>query len=275
MKKILKLLAGSVLAGSVLVSSMVTAKEEIVATYKGGEVKASAIMKKVKPLIDNDPNLRGKTFSELDKKIQTALIHDFVNAKLIKNEAKQAKIENTKDFQQQLSEIKKDLAIRIFVKRYIDQHVTGKDIKEAYDKYIAALKGKKQVKAKHILVNTEKEAKDIKQRIKKGEKFNTLAKKHSKDLGTKDKGGELDYFTPDQIDPNFAIVAFSLKKGQVSDPVKSNAGWHIIEFIDQRDYPIPTEAEAYNGLKQNLGQEALLKYIEELNKKYNVKILVK
>ncbi len=108
-----------------------------------------------------------------------------------------------------------------------------------------------EVRARHILVPTEDEAKAILAEVKKGTDFAELAKQKSKDPGAAAEGGDLGYFGKDQMVPEFAEVAFKLDKGQVSDPVKTQFGWHIIKVEDKRTKPVP-EFDAGQGPGRDL-----------------------
>jgi peptidyl-prolyl cis-trans isomerase C len=98
--------------------------------------------------------------------------------------------------------------------------------------------GDEEVRARHILVESEDEAKQVVEELKKGGDFAELAKKKSKDPGASD-GGDLGYFTKEQMVPEFSNVAFSLEAGKISDPVKSQFGWHIIKVEDKRKKKAP------------------------------------
>lgn len=112
-----------------------------------------------------------------------------------------------------------------------------------YDDQIKGMKPKEEVQARHILVETEEQAKDLKKKVSEGGDFAALAKEHSKDPGTKDDGGMLGYFSTGQMVPAFEQAAFALQKGQVSEPVKSQFGWHLIKLEDRRQKPPPTFEE--------------------------------
>jgi len=118
-----------------------------------------------------------------------------------------------------------------------------------------------QVKASHILVNTQQEALDIKKQLDNGANFATLAKEKSIDTGSKDQGGELGYFTKDKMDPGFAAAAFSMKVGQISGPVKSQYGYHIIKVEDIKPGVYSTFAKVKSKIydvlfNQAVGQKA-------------------
>jgi peptidyl-prolyl cis-trans isomerase C len=117
--------------------------------------------------------------------------------------------------------------------------VTDDAMHKLYDDAIKQMPPEQEVHARHILVPTEDEAKAIEAELKKGADFATLAKEKSKDPGAGD-GGDLGYFTKDQMVPEFSEVAFKLDKGQISDPVKTQFGWHIIKVEDKRTKPTPS-----------------------------------
>ena len=111
--------------------------------------------------------------------------------------------------------------------------------RKVYDEAVKQVKNEEEVHARHILVPTEDEAKAILAQLKGGADFATLAKEKSKDPGAAE-GGDLGYFTKEQMVPEFSEVAFKLGKGQLSDPVKTQFGWHIIKVEDKRTRPTPT-----------------------------------
>ncbi len=117
--------------------------------------------------------------------------------------------------------------------------LTDDAMHKVYDEAVKQMPPEEEVHARHILVPTEQEAKDIEAELKKGADFATLAKEKSKDPGAAD-GGDLGYFTKDQMVPEFSDVAFKLEKGQISDPVHTQFGWHIIKVEDKRTKPTPT-----------------------------------
>jgi peptidyl-prolyl cis-trans isomerase C len=116
--------------------------------------------------------------------------------------------------------------------------VTDAAMRKIYDEAGKQMAGEKEVRARHILVPTEDEAKAVVEELKKGTDFAELAKQKSKDSSAA-QGGDLDYFTEDQMVPEFAGAAFKLEKGQVSAPVKTQFGWHVIKVEDKRDRQIP------------------------------------
>ena len=117
--------------------------------------------------------------------------------------------------------------------------MTEADARKLYDAQIAAAKPQEEVRARHILVETEAKAKEIFEKIVHGEDFVRMAKEHSKDPGSKEDGGDLGYFARGQMVPVFEDTAFKLKKGDLSQPVQSQFGWHIIKLEDRRQRGAP------------------------------------
>ena len=253
-----------------LLSVSALAADKIVASWKGHKVTESQVTKEFESLLSRSPNLKGKKFSELDKELQTRLVKGYVNNALVYAQAQKAKIKDSAEYKRQM----KSIEMQIFMQKQLDKMVTETDIKKAYTELAASMKGKKEVKASHILVESESEAKKVLAELKKGAKFADLAKKHSKDSGSKVKGGELGFFAEGMMVPEFSKKAFSMKKGEVSAPVKTDFGWHIIKLEDMRDIKVPSEQEVSSMLKNQLQTKAMDSYISKLEKESDVKILL-
>jgi peptidyl-prolyl cis-trans isomerase C len=141
-----------------------------------------------------------------------------------------------------------------------------------YNEAIKQTPNEQEVRARHILVATEGEAKDIEAQLKSGADFATLAKQKSKDPGAAE-GGELGYFTKDQMVPEFAEAAFKLDKGQISDPVKTQFGWHVIEVEDKRIKPTPTYDEVKGQLENYVARRAQAELVDNLRKSATIERL--
>jgi peptidyl-prolyl cis-trans isomerase C len=141
--------------------------------------------------------------------------------------------------------------------------VTDEAMHKVYDDAVKQMPSEQEVHARHILVPTEDEAKAIEDQLKKGADFATLAKEKSKDPGAAD-GGDLGYFTKDQMVPEFADVAFKLDKGQVSDPVHTQFGWHVIKVEDKRTKPTPTFDEVKGQLENYVAHRAQAELVSQL-----------
>ena len=145
---------------------------------------------------------------------------------------------------------------------------------QVYDEAIKQVKNEEEVHARHILVPTEDEAKAIVAQLKGGADFATLAKEKSKDSGAAE-GGDLGYFTKDQMVPEFADVAFKLDKGQISDPVKTQFGWHVIKVEDKRVKPTPTFEQVKPQIENYVAHRAQAEMVENLRKTAKIERLDK
>jgi peptidyl-prolyl cis-trans isomerase C len=143
--------------------------------------------------------------------------------------------------------------------------LTDDAMHKVYDEAVKQMPPEEEVHARHILVPTEDEAKAIEAELKKGADFATLAKEKSKDPGAAD-GGDLGYFTKDQMVPEFSEAAFKLDKGQVSDPVHTQFGWHIIKVEDKRVKPTPTFDQVHGQIENYVAHKAQAELVENLRK---------
>jgi peptidyl-prolyl cis-trans isomerase C len=152
--------------------------------------------------------------------------------------------------------------------------LTDDALHKVYDDAVKQMPPEEEVHARHILVPTEDEAKEIEAELKKGADFATLAKEKSKHPGAAD-GGDLGYFTKDQMVPEFSAAAFKLDKGQISDPVHTQFGWHIIKVEDKRIKPTPTFDEVKPQLENFVAHKAQAELVASLRKNATIERLDK
>lgn len=158
------------------------------------------------------------------------------------------------------------LANALFEDFKVKSPVTEADIKAEYDQFVKE-NGGKEYKARHILVEKEDAAKAIIASLKKGGKFEEIAKKQSKDPGSGANGGDLDWAGPASYVKEFSDAMVALKKGQVTDtPVKSQFGFHIIRLDDVREAKLPALDQVKPQIKQQLEQQKMTKFQESLRK---------
>ena len=190
----------------------------------------------------------------------------FVKGKIISQAAAASKVSETQEYKDQLEIAKEELARKLFLEHELKNKVTEQAIQKVYDDYKAKFKGQKEVKARHILVDEEPIAVTVIAELKKGAKFDDLAKKYSKDEA------DLGYFTKDMMVPEFGDAAFSMQKGQYSDkPVKTKFGYHVIVVDDIRDaQPQPLSA-VRSQIESMLTEQALSDVLDGLEK--NAKIV--
>ena len=264
-----KILLATSISSLVAISSFANT----VATFKGGAVTEAEIMSELAPVFDSQPELKGKKFSDLDKNVRENIVKNYVNVKLLDKEATKKGLDKTEAFKTKVEAVRKQLLQQELAAKITANVATKDKIEAEYARISAELKGKKEAKASHILVKTEKEALDVKKKLSaKGVKFSTLAKQLSEDPSAKTNSGDLGYFAEGQMVPEFEKKAFSMKVGEISDPVKTDYGYHIIKLEDKRAIKVPSKEELTKPIVNKLNNEAMQKYIEELQKAADVKI---
>ncbi|MFT6671052.1 MAG: peptidyl-prolyl cis-trans isomerase C [Afipia broomeae] len=177
------------------------------------------------------------------------LIAFLIDMKIVAKAAEAKKIGDSAEFKQKIAFARDRLLMDSLLATEGKAAVTDEAMKKVYEDATKQVSGEKEVRARHILVPTEEEAKAIKAELDKGADFAKLAKEKSKDPGAAD-GGDLGFFTKEQMVPEFSAVAFALEPGKISDPVKSQFGWHIIKVEEARDRK-PPDFEQVKGQIQN------------------------
>ena len=203
--------------------------------------------------------------------MQGQLKEEVIAREIFMQEAQKRGLDGTDDFKTQMELARQTLLIReLFADYQKSNPVTDADIKAEYDKFAAA-SGGKEYRARHILVEKEDEAKAIIASLKKGGKFDEIAKKQSKDPGSGANGGDLDWANAASYVPEFSGALIKLNKGQTTqEPVKSQFGWHVIRLDDVREAQLPKLDEVKPQIAQQLQQQKLAKFQEELRGKAKV-----
>ena len=182
-------------------------------------------------------------------------------------EAEKQGIQNTKEFQDQMALVRQSVLLQTLFQNYAAKvQVTDAEAKAEYDK-IKAEQGGQEYHARHILVDNEDEAKKLIAQIKAGGKFEDLAKKNSKDTGSAENGGDLDWAKPSTYVPEFSAALQKLKPGEMTDtPVKTQFGYHIIKLDDGRAAQVPAFDDVKEKIKENMKGEKVREYQEKLRK---------
>jgi peptidyl-prolyl cis-trans isomerase C len=190
---------------------------------------------------------------------RTSLLEFLIDNQLFAEASEAQKLDQGTDFQTRLNYLKRRALREIYFEKVIKAAVSEAEARKIYDEQVKLLKPEEEVSARHILVDTEAEAKALKEQIDKGADFAQLAKEKSKDPGSKEDGGNLGFFGHGQMVPQFEEVVFKLQKGQVSDPVKTQFGWHLVKLEDRRTKSPP----AFEIVKDRIMQSLLLKKAQE------------
>jgi peptidyl-prolyl cis-trans isomerase C len=202
------------------------------------------------------------------------LINYLVDVAVLSQAAEQQKLSDRPDVKHRLTFDRNRLLMEALLQDAGRAALSDAAEHQVYDEAVKQVKNEQEVHARHILVPTEDEAKAILAQLKGGADFATLAKEKSKDPGAAE-GGDLGYFTKEQMVPEFAEVAFRLDKGQVSDPVKTKFGWHIIKVEDKRTKPTPTFDQVKSQIDNYVAHRAQAQLVEKLRSAANIERLDK
>jgi peptidyl-prolyl cis-trans isomerase C len=202
------------------------------------------------------------------------LISFLVDMKIVAKAAEDKKVGDSADFKKKLSFARDRLLMDSILATEGKAGVTDDAMKKVYEDATKQVSGEQEVHARHILVPTEEEAKAIVEELKKGADFAELAKKKSKDPGAAD-GGDLGFFTKEQMVPEFSAVAFALEPGKISDPVKSQFGWHVIKVEEKRDRKPPPFDQVKPQIETFVVRKAQSDYVTKLREAAKVERLDK
>ncbi|MFT3803726.1 MAG: peptidylprolyl isomerase [Burkholderiaceae bacterium] len=195
--------------------------------------------------------------------LRAAIKEELIARELFTQEADRQGLQKTPEFQRQLDRARQEILIRSLIQDYLKQHpVTDAAIQAEYDKLKTQTSGEKEYRARHILVDSEDQAKQIIAELGKGAKFEELAKQ-SKDTGSAANGGDLDWNGPSTFVKEFSEAMVKLNKGQyTSEPVKSQFGYHVIRLDDVRDVPPPPLEQ----VRPQIAQELERRQVQQLQK---------
>jgi peptidyl-prolyl cis-trans isomerase C len=196
---------------------------------------------------------------------------ELVNREIIAQEAAKSGMAKSAEVQNQLDLARQEIIVSAYVRDWVRKHpVSDADIQKEYDK-ARSQTGDKEYKPRHILVETEDQAKDMIAQLKKGAKFDELASKNSKDSGTKERGGDLDWNVPGVFDRQFSDAMVKLEKGQYTEaPVQTRFGYHVIQLDDVRPVKFPALADVKPRIQQQLVQGKIEELVRGLRAKAKV-----
>jgi len=202
--------------------------------------------------------------------VEAQIKEEVIVREIFMQEAQKRGMDATPEYKTQIELARQTILIReLFAEFQKTSAVTDADVQAEYDKFVAA-NGGKEYRARHILVETQAQADAILASLKKGGKFEDIAKKQSKDPGSGANGGDLDWAAPGNYVKEFSDAMVALNKGQVSAPVKSQFGFHIIRLDDVREAQLPALADVKPQIVQQMTQQRLATFQQELRAKAKV-----
>ena len=239
-------------------TSLAAGKNGVAAVVNGKKITVADI----KTAYEANPAVKEKaSFDEFYEKT----LDIFVDGEIVYQAAEAAKVEETPEYKNQLKSLKEELARKIYLDKQVRAQVNDAAVKKLYEDYKKTFHGEQEIKAKHILVNSEAKAKEVIAKFQKDGNFEKLAKEYSKEPA------DLGYFTKDMMVPEFADAAFKLKKGQYTKtPVKTQFGYHVILVEDIRTAKPQPMKQIEPQLKAMLAQKSMGDLIKNLQDKAKV-----
>jgi peptidyl-prolyl cis-trans isomerase C len=239
----------------------------VIAKVNGSEIRESDVAIAEEEL--------GPSLAQMDPATKRENIVNFlIDLKLASKAAEEKKIQDRDDFKRRLAFAHDRLLMDNLLAVEGKAAATDEAMKKVYEDASKQITGEQEVHARHILVETEDEAKQVVEELKKGADFAELAKKKSKDPGASD-GGDLGFFTKDQMVPEFSAAAFALEPGKISDPVKSQFGWHVIKVEEKRNRKAPEFDQVKAQVETYVTRKAQADYVAKLRETAKVERLDK
>lgn len=226
--------------------------DKVIAIVNGHEIRVSEVQMATDDIIGQLPDMPPKVRYPF-------VVNYLIERHLLAQYAVKEGIADTEEYKRRLALYQAKALRDAYFFQKIRPMVTEDEIKKVYDEEAAKLQQTERVRARMILVATEKEAQDIEKMLADGQKFEDLAKKYSLD-GSKDYGGDLGYFTSAEMVPEFSKAVFALKVGETSQPVKTDFGWHIIRLEDRK----LGAAQPYDQVKQAIRNVLLRQKVGEV-----------
>lgn len=271
MKRTLK---GVLLSAGIAMAAFTTASADnnpVIAVVKGEKI----YLKQALDLKNAVPDLQAVSFETVFPTIRDQMVAEI----LLKDEVKKSNLDNDKEVQERAKKCLEGAKLELFLKRKVEERVTDDSLMELFKKLMKEYKKQKEVKAHHILVETEAEAQKVVKELEKGLSFSDAVKKYTKDKASIEKDGALsdNYFIKDQakelLGPEFAEAVFILRPGtHTRKPVKTRFGYHIVKVEDSRTTKPPKFEDVAPQLRMLKNQEALMQMIEDLKKNADVKV---
>jgi peptidyl-prolyl cis-trans isomerase C len=255
------------LFGAVLVASPLalaeTTPDPVVARVNGKELHRSDVESAQK-------SLPAQVQQMPIEQIYPLLLDQMVNGMVVAEAGRKEKLDQDPEVKRRLAHYEDQLIQQAYIHREVEKASSEDKLKARYADYVKNYKPKEEVSARHILVAKEDEAKAVIKELDKGADFAELAKKHSTDPAGQN-GGELGFFSRDDMVPEFSEAAFKLKKGEYTkEPVKTQFGWHVIKVEDRRTTSAPSFDEAKEELQDQITRDVVTSKVSELRKNAKV-----
>jgi peptidyl-prolyl cis-trans isomerase C len=261
-------LAGLLLPAAALAQSepdsKATTESTVVATVNGYDIRANEVQLAADDIL---PQL-----TEVPANLRFPFVVEYlIERHLLAQAAVKEGVTETDEYKRRLAFYQAKALRDAYFAAKLKPTVTDEAVRESYEEQAAKVEAEERARARHILVETEEEAKDIVARLAAGEDFEALAKEHSLD-GSKEFGGDLGYFTAEEMVPAFSEAAFALDVGEVSEPVKTEFGWHVIKLEDRKKGGAQPFADVENAIRMVLLRQSVQDKLVELRKEAKIEV---
>lgn len=232
-------------------------EDPVLATVNGDEIRRSEI-------VEAQQNLSEQYRGLPPAMIFPALLEHLIDFKLVVGEGRKANLQEDEAVKRRLARLEDEVIRDVYLARYVGEAITEETLRQRYDEFAKTVSPQEEIKARHILVAAEEEALAVIARINGGEAFEDVAKEKS--IGpSAERGGDLGYFTRDQMVAEFAEAAFNLQPGEMTEaPVKTGFGWHVILVDDRRPGSPPSFEDTRDQLATEMSQEVVAELIQNL-----------
>lgn len=276
---VLPLVAGCSQDSTSSSSSSGSASDPVVARVNGADIRESHLA-----MAEDD---LGAELQQLPPEVRRDHLISYVADVMLAAQAAEAlSLQNNDDFKQREAFLRRKLLMGAMLQKHARDSTSDEALRKVYDEQVRPMGATEEVRARHILfradpkdakalAEAEERARAALERIKKGEEFAALASALTEDPSGKENGGDLDYFTKDQMVPEFANIAFQMSPGQVSNPIRTQFGWHIIKLEDRRNRPVPEFDKVRPQIETFVVRRAQGELISQLREKAKIERLDK
>jgi peptidyl-prolyl cis-trans isomerase C len=240
-------------------------KDSVVAKVNGVEIRASDLAIAEEEL--------GSSLRQVPPESKREYVVTYLTDTVLLAQAAEArKLGETDDFKRRLNQARNKILMETLLQTQTQAALTDAAMHKVYEDAAKQMAGEKEVHARHILVDSEDEAKQIAAELKNGGDFAELAKR-SKEPGAGERAGDLGYFTKDQMVPPFSDAAFALETGKISEPVKTEFGWHVIKVDDKRDRVPPPFEQVKSQIETYLTRKTQAEFVGKLRQEAKIERL--
>jgi len=235
-----------------------TSQNPVVATVNGTDITTADVAFALEAL--------GQSLQRVPQQNRRQVVVDMlIDMALIADAAEEAGLADDPAVEQRVDYYRKQALRDLYIEKLVAEEVTDEAVRQRYEEETADMEPTEEVNARHILVESEEEARTLIEELEGGADFAALAEEHSQDPGSAARGGSLGFFSRGQMVPAFEEAAFALEEGEITDaPVQSQFGYHVIKVDEKRTRSVPSFEEVSDRIRQIMVRDAFLKEIERL-----------